>query len=424
MANEWISELASSCWNTRPGAFSGVLRETIWSENEMFRAVVAASDRYRDNHSEAEVRVYLDGSLLPWDKRNEEIAAMLPKQSDGGFDGFEDRMEASLGNRDYTISLPNIHRFDRTLWNRVCRLLDDLYQYVGLPNDWDGWVDSNSFIGRYSRTPFGVHWGPMAVLTFPVIGRKLFRGWDDDYVQKHPDLHDSHEYADHLVTSRVLAGSAGDVIYWPSRFWHIAESDKAFTAAFSIGFWCEQVTANPTHQVLGAARLLLDAKAPEASHRKFETERRPKGDQYRTSARWLEHAARLRTLIEDGKLERALKLIWLRGLSASGFRVVPPLREKISLATVTNTGAIVHKIAPILHCDLASDRLAVACGGYAFEVNGPTSETKAVLDSLECGNDLSLQSLQEAGSKAGIADVDELIGTLLSLGGLNITYQS
>ncbi len=112
-----------------------------------------------------------------------------------------------------------------------------LYREVGLPNRF---AEIGLYLGNYRKTPFGVHVDGCGVFSFPIVGAKRFRIWKPSYAAKHPSLERSFHYAKHKAASKTLDAKVGDMTYWPSSAWHIAESNGSFSATWSLGVWVDQ----------------------------------------------------------------------------------------------------------------------------------------------------------------------------------------
>ncbi len=72
------------------------------------------------------------------------------------------------------------------------------------------------------------------------MGKKKFRLWDPEFVDNIQALQDAFSYEAYKKHSQVLLAKPGDVTYWPSTYWHIAESDGSFSATWSLGVWVDR----------------------------------------------------------------------------------------------------------------------------------------------------------------------------------------
>ena len=122
-------------------------------------------------------------------------------------------------------------------WKTLGEFVKGLYQHVGIPNRP---AEIGLYLGNYKKTPFGVHVDGCGVFSIPVVGTKKFRLWKSSYVDKNPDLKMAFDYKKYLKNSTLITAKTGDMTYWPSSAWHIAESDGSFSATWSLGLWVDQ----------------------------------------------------------------------------------------------------------------------------------------------------------------------------------------
>src|SRR5262249_12557652 len=127
--------------------------------------------------------------------------------------------------------------FNRALpwetWSRLRRFLGHLYQRIGIPA---GFVDLVFFFGNYRNTPRGLHLDSADVFCFVVHCRKRIRIWGPAVLpnwRAQPYINRA-EYARDLSRSICLEGEAGDLLYWPSRFFHVGESISALSGSVSV----------------------------------------------------------------------------------------------------------------------------------------------------------------------------------------------
>ncbi len=179
------------------------------------------------------VRFFVDGVARPL---NAQIQRLLPRQSDGSFEGYHRRITRGSQDVQYALMLGDIHAWDRRFFGDLCRGMDRLFRRFGIP----AWmVDTQLLVGSCSTTPFGVHIDPATVFYFPVIGPKVIRLWRRGYVERAADLKRAHHYERHLDASTLIETGPGGMLYWPSDRWHIAEAeaDGSLSVAWGLGYY-------------------------------------------------------------------------------------------------------------------------------------------------------------------------------------------
>jgi hypothetical protein len=113
--------------------------------------------------------------------------------------------------------------------------LDPLFRKTGVPAKE---VGLELFLGSYSKTPFGPHLDTADVFCVPVVGPKTFRFWKKNVFGKPYRTHGPYDYSANLAGSFTITAHPGEIIYWPSEYWHTAEEgeggDGSVRASISI----------------------------------------------------------------------------------------------------------------------------------------------------------------------------------------------
>lgn len=198
---------------------------------QIFNLLVRFSDRCRKTKKLDGLKLYLDGER----QYSDEILHLLPKKRDGSLEGYHNRMNEMFA--DYCLVCDELLQLDLEAWRELLTFTNSLHRYVGLPNRFS---EVGLYLGNYKKTPFGVHVDNCGVFSFPIVGTKRFRIWKPEFVKKHPTLIRAHRYEKFKKASELVTASPGDMTYWPSSAWHIAESDGSFTATWSLGVWVDQ----------------------------------------------------------------------------------------------------------------------------------------------------------------------------------------
>lgn len=234
----WINYLRERTLD-EPAVVRSPFAVSLVTPGDIFDALVTAAESERAGLPRA-LRLYLgdrdqvrrqtiDGAgAAYWDT--------LPRRDDRSLAGYGARLQ-QRGHECFALLLNESQRVIPAIWFRVCDFLRELYEVAGFPA---GGADANIFAGNYHRTPFGVHTDDRDVFTWIVEGRKQFLVWPRAALDgvMGPGGRDAHDYADLRASAITLAGDAGDLLYWPHPYWHVAESNRAaseLVTTLSIG---------------------------------------------------------------------------------------------------------------------------------------------------------------------------------------------
>jgi hypothetical protein len=223
-----VADFVARSWEREVAMLAGVTAAPFVSQSDILAALVAAARSDDEDPSSSDYVVWVGGELQSQPRR------YAARPFDVSISAYLDRLSDMARGREFTVLLANPHRVDQRLRNRVTSFARMIADHGGVPC---GGFDSGIFLGRYGRTPFGIHRGQMSVLTFPILGRKRFLLWPRPYGEHHQDIQDSLDYDAHLGTAMELSIGPGDIGYWPSDFWHIADGPVAYSAALNIGMW-------------------------------------------------------------------------------------------------------------------------------------------------------------------------------------------
>ena len=177
------------------------------------------------------VRLYVDNKLI---QNERSLNRWFPKAADQNFFGYRDRMSQQLNGKEYYFVVGDLHASDRSFYHRLIDFAEELAQFVGRSRRR---VDTQLFVGNASRTPFGIHNDAAGVFHIPLVGTKKMRFWNEDYVKHNPTVKYQLDFQEHLEGSTSLEAEPGEMLYWPSRLWHIAESNGAFGITWGLGWW-------------------------------------------------------------------------------------------------------------------------------------------------------------------------------------------
>jgi hypothetical protein len=158
-----------------------------------------------------------------------------------------------------------------------------------------------------------------------IEGRKRLRVWPSEVLRRQGVVTHSLDYERFLDDSVALEGEPGDVIYWPSNYWHIGESvDGGLAVSLSLAIFLNDelpVDLSPAAEIVeerlgayrGAKTFPLNPRRLRGSVRKLP----------RMSERV---AGALHKAGQDRQLQQALQVDWMNSVTRFGLaRVSPPL---------------------------------------------------------------------------------------------------
>jgi hypothetical protein len=328
-----------------------------------------------------------------------DVGRYLPSPADASLAAWARRLHGLLGGRGFGLVVDGYQAHDATLWQRLCEFTAGLYARTGVPGEE---ARAALFLGNYARTPFGVHRGRSTNFMFVLDGVKRIRAWPDSFFRDKEPPTNSLEYERYNDASVVLEGRPGDVIYWPSSWWHIGEDAGGLSVAVSLMLFMEPVPAD----VGVVLRHALGGRAGAA--------RRSVGGTLRALA----------SLGRDPALARALTAARLNHRTGFGFAGVPPPARPRHLPDE----AVVRgrPEAPVAWRRVDDD-LVVSAAGHAFVVPADP-RVPPLLRRLNTGRPLRVGDLVAAGTgmvRRGGASyvaspdgVRAVLERLLALGGI------
>lgn len=320
LPDEFWEEFVGTHWDKSPVLIKAPFRTPLASEEEVFDIAVHASQDYKSFRRRT-TNVFVD-----YGRRICDINQLLPDLQDQSFDSYRRRLGELIPAQEGTFVFYECQLYDANLWMRVRRFLHGLYRLTGLPAST---VDMDVFMGRYHRTPTGIHKDDASNFSYVVSGVKRMLFWPGDTFKDVVPMSATSVGTVHYESfpQRPLSieANAGDLIYWPASFWHMAASDdgsspvtlnialyrrKEFSQVFRHLMETREFSAWLANHFV--APTALPFVASPARSEIFV----PKEIAQETNAfRGLGNHPGLAETIED---------LWFRKASASGFEMVPP----------------------------------------------------------------------------------------------------
>jgi 50S ribosomal protein L16 3-hydroxylase len=301
-------------WNRKPTVIRAPFRIPIVTSADVFRAVVSATRRVREPTDDFSFRLEKGRLVLAKD-----LDRWVPRAEDGSIKSYVSRIGRSAAGRQFTIFVSDFQiELGWAFFSRLQQFLKGLYEIEGVPS---GRAEVDLFMGNYRRTHTGVHRDSADVFCFVIDGRKRIRAWPGDAIPSSSPVTGPSKYMRFLGRSICLEGKPGDIIYWPSSYWHVAESGGWFGSSLSLGLYYGSDLVRALAPGLEAgSREIFGNKNPIASL-PFSNRRVP--------TRLLAVAERVGR--ESGSVTRALMSYWMQRITGYGFERIPRARGHVLL---------------------------------------------------------------------------------------------
>lgn len=313
----WPANFGTAIWEKCPGVFedSG---SGLHDECTVFEGIVRAADDFRSGA----MRDHHDLKFHVGDAVVVDPSPYLPNGSDN-LDQYLARLRHLLSERPFTLLINNFQEFSPDMCRRLRLFARNILEHLGmLPA---GMVSSHVLLARYGVSPFAVHKDPNSVFTFMVRGRKTLRVWPFEALAhrtKRPfarhrqvNLY-NFDYRPIQSTGLPLEGDIGNVLYWPSTFWHVGEANpNSVHISIHLTF---DVHSEPRGEVLDLLSETVEGSLSEADwHGSYSI-----GNVHGGLIEPPEQLNRaLCALTEElqSSLADSLTVQWLRRMSAQGF---------------------------------------------------------------------------------------------------------
>jgi 50S ribosomal protein L16 3-hydroxylase len=393
-------------WEAKGTVLRQPFATPIASPGEVFRCLVKAGERYRPRSHDADVEFCLEGAALLAD-----VGKHLPRAGDRTAAAYGRRVTGLLEGQRFGLVVSELQQYGAPLWFRLRDFVRGLVAAVGTPAT----AKATLFLGNYRNTPFGVHRGQSSNFMFVIEGRKRILGWPDAYMRRHKaDPTYTLDYRRYRKDAVVLEGTPGDILYFPSDYWHIGEDVGGLSMAVSLMLFME---ARPAEHVLPhveerlATRLGAGTSRPGRSARRGTLRPVPGVSSYVESA-----LTALRAMGRDTALRRMLTAAGLNHATGSGFTAVPP---PLVARTLAETAVVRgHPEYPIRWLSGGTGEILCSANGHAFTI-AAHPKIPALIERLNGGEpyrvgDLVREYAGAAGKGSGRALPRIEVRTLLS----------
>lgn len=318
------SNFSKNHWQKKPLAienFQSSLQKL--DESEVFRLLVSYSDQCRQNKCAEGFKFFIQGLQT----NESDVLQVLPVKKDKNLLGYHKRMEKLFS--DYCLVCDELLKVNSEQQAVLTDFTDELYRHVGFPNRFS---EIGLYLGNYQKTPFGVHEDHCGVFSFPVVGQKKFRLWTSEFVQKNPMLNRAFKYEKYKKQSLVMVAKPGDMTYWPSSAWHIAESDGSFSATWSLGVWVDRSHKQMFSDGLNEILTHYSGASDEAVTTVFNNLHESTGEVLDLPAAFIESIQNLQK-VSAIEMQESFLIFWMKHISLKGFKSISKSHMKLGLDT-------------------------------------------------------------------------------------------
>lgn len=289
----------------------------------------------------------------------------------------QEARQRSSGTQTFALKFHDIQKYaDFEFWLKLKKICQSFNQKCGF----SAHVESVLFMGNYDSTPIGIHKDSGSVFKFVIKGKKQIRLWPAHYFKSNNHKPQIHNYSEHLKDSILIEGNAGDIIYWPKTYWHIAENSSETSASLSLAFYEKSQTAY-FNELIDRSRNKINKHG--------ETPRLIKYSPDFMDCFGKDFETYFSTTFNYKKMKFYISQNWLETFTASGFMSIPP---KIQFSLVDDKPLRLTKDFPVFY-KLLDNQLIVANNGRSFVIAHPTKQIFELIEFINSGETFTFLSL-------------------------------
>ena len=392
-------------WEKAPLVIKRPFDSHLATPEEFFDALVEAGNDYRKDGGSARVAVERKAQLRLNVENAQvmtDIERYIPGANDGSVEGYVNRVTSQLAGRPFELIAHQFQAYSISLWMRMRDFFRGLYEFTGIPAEKS---EAVVFLRNHAQTSFGLHKDDASVFMFILAGRKKIFAWPYERFAAKGNLFCTVDYEPFLDDAIVLEGEPGDIIYWPSSYWHVGESSGEWSASISLGL---RLNYQPFADVVRhLIRLVSDRPggAPRVNTYSFDP------NSLRQSA--IDMPVEIKTALDalreissSADIEQAHKLAWLNRVTGFGFLKVPPPLPPRTLGD----DEVVYTRAeyPIVWLPWSDGQIACSANGHSFMLKESDDVIK-MIERLNTGSAYRVNDLiqESAGSSVLLKKVLE-----------------
>lgn len=409
LSSSFWSNFVEQHWEKAPLVIKRPFGSPLAEPDEFFGALVEASNQYRQDggrsrlsvERNAQIRFNIEHAQLMTDTER-----YLPELDDGSVEGYINRVTRQLDGKHFELIVHHFQAHSIELWMRMRDFFRGLYEIIGIPAEKS---EAVVFLRNHALTSFGLHKDDASVFMFILDGRKKILAWPNDRFAAKGDMFCTTDYEPFLDEATILEGEPGDIIYWPSSYWHVAESSGEWSASISLGL---RLNYQPFADVMRhLIRLVSDrlAQAPRVDTYPFDP------NSLRQSATDMPGEIKtainvLREVSLSADIEQVHKLAWLNRVTGFGFLKVPP---PLPLRTLTED-ELIHTRAdyPIVWLPWSEGRMVCSANGHSFTLR-ESGEVIKMIERLNTGSACRVKDLIQESTGSSTSGATTLLQYVL-----------
>ena len=408
MSPEFWDTFSESAWNRKPCLLRRPFAEPLVDDGELFAIMQSLSRDFRAFQRLAPLSVFIDGRTVVSD-----LEPFLPHDGQQSLAAYREHLSRTIGERSLMLTMYSVQYYGFGLWTRARWFLRALYERFGLPARN---ADLDLFLGRYDRTPGGIHKDFAANFSYVLSERKTMLFWPDERFNTHvPEWASSlrtSNYERYLDSAIRIDAERGDMIFWPRSFWHVGISDGGWTSTLNIALYQKRAARDVAYDALSLASRADERDVPE------EMLGAPGSPAVPSSLpREIDEALRaLRESAQGNGFVNAARRQWLERTSGGGFNPVPPAIDVAPLQDGDELTA--RECGPLMTVDARDGQIAIGANGHFIEARD-MPQVRRTLTLVQQGaagtvSELLTHALTEAntGDAANLADVRDLLHRL------------
>jgi hypothetical protein len=312
---DW-DELVARWWERRVVVFRGV--GAPFTRPDTFACAVAAGrhqlGQTYDLGARRDAQFSIEGQPQAF------VAPWLPVARDRSLAGYAARLAGALGDRRHALVISRFHGHAHAVGAAARAMFAPLWQRIGLPVT--GAI-TTLFHGDYEATPTGVHKDRFTTMLFALAGRKRMRFWPARPWTE--PVSTVTRYDAYLATSFAVEVGPGDVLYWPSSYYHVGETAGGVSTSVNIGIPIDDHRAAYVIDALVSSGRALRG-SPLVRGAITASGRRSSQLPPRLPPALAAALAELQRRTAPGPLATRTRALWHARHAAGGFEPMPPRR--------------------------------------------------------------------------------------------------
>lgn len=357
-------------WEKEPVLYRNPFGKAVLSKEDIFDTLVACGNAIRNNINKEvtfydQDRVHISGKTTST-RYLTGLEHLLPSGKEGNLDTYCASLSKHDRFKEFCIYLEKPHTFS-SIWLSLRKFFATIAQYTELPAVSMG---TDMFIGNYATTSFGAHKDNLDNFMFMLFGGRKMLLWHDDvwkYQLGNPndDSYTTTAYEAFRPEALVFDLQEGDLLYWPSSYWHVGENDGSLSGSINIDYFHPRADHKLGLIISSTIKNLVENSAINSKEQYGLKSLKFNPDHY-GKVHLPEHydevlSSTITQLTDKENNELFLHYEWLRVLSGYGFSKTIPRREHRKFSEEDHI--CINKHHPILYTSL-HNKLLVAHTGH------------------------------------------------------------